>query len=58
MDRFKIQKDQQKPKSINRTIRLQADVFSRLMELTVKHGVSFNKLINQCIEFALDHMDE
>lgn len=58
MDRFEIQKDEGRPQSINRTIRLQAEVFDRLMELSQKNGVSFNKIINQCIEFALAHMDE
>ena len=58
MDRFEIQKDEGRPQSINRTIRLQAEVFDRLRELSQKNGVSFNKIINQCIEFALAHMDE
>ena len=58
MDKFVIQTDENKISSINRTIRLKADHYDKLMELSEKTGVSFNKIITQCIDFALAHFDE
>lgn len=56
MDYFEVTKKDKKINSINRTIRMEPDQFDKLMELSEKHGVSFNKVVNQCIEFALSHM--
>lgn len=32
--------------------------FERIMELSEVTGVSFNKIVNQCIEYALGHLEE
>lgn len=32
--------------------------FEKIMALSEKTGVSFNKIINQCIEYALENMEE
>lgn len=58
MESFKIDTSEQKISSISRTIRMKAEVFDRINELNRKTGVSFNKIVNQCIEYALDHYDE
>ena len=58
MDSFKINKETKKMVSINRTIRLKPETFDQLMLLNEKTGVSFNKIVNQCIEYALKHLDE
>ena len=58
MKPFKIDTNEQKLSSISRTIRLKAETFDRINELNLKTGVSFNKIVNQCIEYALDSMEE
>ena len=58
MEKFKINKDQVKISSINRTIRIKPESFEKLMDLSEKNNISFNKVINQCIEFALNNLEE
>lgn len=56
MEPFEIDKSGDKIQSISRTIRLKAEIFDQLMLLSEESGVSFNKIINQCIAYALDNM--
>lgn len=58
MKPFEIQKEEEKISSINRTIRMKPEVFETLTQLSEESGVSFNKLVNQCIEYALANMKE
>lgn len=58
MKKFKIEKNIVKMSSINRTIRLKPENFEKLMELSEKNEISFNKVINQCIEYALENLEE
>ena len=58
MDGFKIQSETERISSINRTIRMKPDTFDRLLALSEETGVSFNKIVNQCIEYALSHYEE
>ena len=58
MKPFKVDTQEHKISAINRTIRIKADTFDKINELSEKTGVSFNKIINQCIEYALDNMEE
>ena len=46
------------PRFISRTIRLDAALFERIMEESEKTGVSFNKIVNQCITYAFQHYRE
>ena len=48
----------EKLSSISRTIRLDAALFERIMEESEKTGVSFNKIVNQCITYAFQHYRE
>ena len=57
MKKFKINPDIDKIQSINRTIRVKAEYFDKLSLLSEETGVSFNKIINQCIEYALQNME-
>ena len=56
MAKFKIDKDKVKSKTVNRTIRLKETTFSKLMQLSEESGVSFNKVVQECIEYSLSHM--
>lgn len=56
MKPFQIQKEEDKISSVNRTIRMKPEVFETLTRLSEENDVSFNKLVNQCIEYALANM--
>ena len=58
MKKFKVNTDIDKIQSVNRTVRLKAEYFDKLTLLSEETGVSFNKIINQCIEYALQNMDD
>lgn len=58
MDKFIIKKENEKIASINRTIRMKPELFEKLTELSESNDISFNKLVNQCIAYALEHLDE
>ena len=58
MEKFKVNTDIDKIQSINRTIRIKAEYFEKLTLLSEETGVSFNKIINQCIEYALKNIEE
>ena len=55
MEAFTIKTEEEKLSSISRTIRMKAETFDRINELNMLTGVSFNKIVNQCIEYALDN---
>jgi len=57
MDRFEVKKDQNKASSVNRTVRFKPEHFEKLMELSNSTGISFNKILTQCIEFALSRLE-
>ena len=58
MDKFKINRESEKINSINKTIRFKPEHFDKLVMLSEKNGISFNKIVNQCIEYALSHLKE
>lgn len=58
MKPFKVDTQEHKISAINRTIRIKAETFDKINDLSEKTGVSFNKIINQCIEYALANMEE
>ena len=58
MDKFEITKEENKMSSINRTVRFKPEHFEKLSELSAQTGVSFNKILTPCVEFALSHMEE
>ena len=47
-----------KPKSSNRTIRMPDDLIDTIGRLASEKGISFNQLVIQCCEFALEHLQE
>lgn len=58
MDKFVIKKETEKISSINRTIRMKPEHFEKIMEISEKNNISFNKVVNQCIEYALENLEE
>ena len=58
MGKLIIKKETERISSINRTIRIKPEVFDKLMELSEKNEISFNKVVNQCLEYALENLKE
>lgn len=44
-------------KSVLKTIRLKYKTLERIEELSQSNDISVNRLINECIEFALDNFN-
>lgn len=44
-------------KSVLKTIRLKYKTLERIEELSQSNDISVNRLINECIEFALDNLN-
>lgn len=44
--------------SVLKTIRIKYSVLKRIEGLSKKSNVSVNKIINECIDFALENLDE
>lgn len=42
----------------NKSLRLPKDLISKVQELANKNNMSFNRVIIQCIEYALDNAEE
>ena len=45
-----------KPSSSNRTIRMPDTMIETIGKLANEQGISFNQLVIQCCEFALEHL--
>lgn len=58
MTKFIIDRKERKISSINRTIRLKTEQYDKIMGLSKKTGISFNKIVAQCIDFALENLEE
>ena len=53
---FKLKKDYVEYE--NKSLRLPKDLISKVQELANKNNMSFNRVIIQCIEYALDNAEE
>ena len=58
MDKLKIIKDNKSSDTITRTIRMSGKTFDKISELAEKNDISFNNVINQLIEFGIQHLEE
>lgn len=47
-----------KPTSSNKTIRMPDNLIERLEHLATLHDISFNQLVVQCCEYALENMGD
>lgn len=53
---FRIKKDRIEYE--NKSLRLPTDLIEKVQELADQNDISFNKVVIQCIDYALDHMDK
>ena len=58
MGSFKLDTSEKKMSSVSRTIRMKEETFDRICEINLKTGISFNRIVNQCIEYALERYEE
>lgn len=47
-----------KPTSSNRTVRMPDELIERIGKLANDKKISFNQLVIQCCEFALEHLND
>lgn len=47
-----------KPTSSNRTVRMPDELIETLGAIANEKGISFNQLVIQCCEYALEHLNE
>ena len=57
-DTAKLDTSEKKMSSVSRTIRMKEETFDRICEINLKTGISFNRIVNQCIEYALERYEE
>ena len=53
---FKIKKNEIEYE--NKSLRLPIDLIAEVQELANENDISFNKVVIQCIRYALDHMEQ
>ena len=58
MAKFKIDAQKLNRKSINRSIRFSPDMYDKLSDLAKENSISFNKVVSQCIEYALKNQSK
>ncbi len=57
MKEFKLPKIEDE-QSVLKTIRIKYSVLKRIEELSKVSNIFVNKIINECIDFALENLDE
>ena len=56
MEKFRLTKKKQK-QSVLKTIRLKYDTLQKIERLSIKNEISVNRVINECINFALQNLN-
>ncbi len=57
MEKFKINNIKDN-KSELKTFRIKTELLTRIEELSNKYNISINRLVNQCIEYSLNNLEE
>ena len=47
-----------KPSSSNRTVRMPDELIEKLSAIAMEKGISFNQLVIQCCDYALEHLND
>lgn len=58
MKKLKIKKRSKNNDTITRTIRMNGTTFDRINDLAEKNSLSFNNVINQLIDYALNNLED
>ncbi|MBD9107115.1 hypothetical protein EGP99_04825 [bacterium] len=57
MKKFVIPKIEEE-NTITKTIRIKRSTANELENLAINNNITFNRLVNECIDFALQNMEE
>lgn len=57
MKKFVISKIEEE-NTITKTIRIKRSTANELENLAINNNITFNRLVNECIDFALQNMEE
>ena len=57
MKKFVIPKIEEE-NTITKTIRIKRSTANELEHLAINNNITFNRLVNECIDFALQNMEE
>ena len=57
MKKFVIPKIEEET-TITKTIRIKRSTANELENLAINNNITFNRLVNECIDFALQNMEE
>ena len=57
MKKFVIPKIEEE-NTITKTIRIKRSTANKLENLAINNNITFNRLVNECIDFALQNMEE
>ena len=58
MSVLKIKGNEKLKDSITRTIRINGETFDKISEIAEEKNISFNNVINQIIEYGIDHIED
>lgn len=58
MSKLTINNNKQTIDSVTRTIRFNGKYFDKISQLAENNNISFNAVVNQMIEFAINNLDE
>lgn len=58
MNKLIIKNNDKQKSSVIKTIRFNMKTHNAINEISKKAGISFNKTVNQCIEYALINLDD
>lgn len=47
-----------KPTASNKTIRMPDTMIEKMEKLAAQHDISFNQLVIQCCEYAMEHLNK
>ena len=47
-----------KPSSSNKTVRMPDELIAKLEKLAAQNDISFNQLVIQCCEYAMEHLNK
>ncbi len=57
MEKFKLP-DIKEEQSVLKTVRIKVSLLKRVEKLSTSSDLSVNRIINECIEFALDNLSQ
>ncbi|MBO5477297.1 MAG: hypothetical protein J6A15_06050 [Clostridia bacterium] len=58
MGKLTIEQGSRRKDTLTRTIRLSGEAYDRIFKIADKNNLTFNNVVNQLIEYALDNVED